>query len=253
MTPPRWPSPGGRVLLLAAVALALYVAGVAGRAPESDVLVAFGDSLTEGSAGSGEPWPALLEARLRARGSARPIRVVNAGIAGNRLLRDGYGPRGLRRFARDALGVPGVRWVVVLIGINDLGFPGSVEPEAPPVSATDLIDGYRALLARARSSGVALLGGTLLPFEDPASRGYYTAEKEQVRQGVNAWIRSGGELDGVIDFEAAVRDPRRPARLLPAFDAGDGLHLTAAGQRALADAVDLSRFDRGPSAPAAGP
>jgi len=166
---------------------------------------------------------------------------VNAGIGGNRLLREGFGPSGLARFEADALGRPGVRWIIVFMGINDLGFSGTVDPEAAPVMAAELIDGYRQLVRQARAAGVKIYGATLLPFEGAAS-GYYTADKEAVRQAVNGWIRSAGELDAVIDFDAAVRDPARPSRLLPEYDDGDHLHLSAAGQRALGDSVDLSLF-----------
>jgi lysophospholipase L1-like esterase len=240
--------PGRPVRVLAAVLLAVagiaaarYVAGVRKPAPVTPVVVAFGDSLTEGGGGIAHPWPAVLSARLARRAGANPVRVVNAGISGNRLLRDDFGPSGLRRFERDALGEPGVRWVVVLEGINDLGFAGSVEPGAARVTAEQLIGGYRQLIARARAVGVKVHGGTLLPFEGAGS-GYFTPDKEAVRQAVNAWIRSSGEWDGVVDFDAAVRDPRQPGRLRPEYDDGDHLHLNQAGQTALGEAVDLGLF-----------
>ena len=129
----------------------------------------------------------------------------------------------------------------MLEGINDLGFAGSVEPGAARVTAADLIGGYRQLIARARAAGVKIYGGTLLPFEGAAS-GYFAPDKELVRQAVNAWIRSSGELDGVVDFDAAVRDPGRPSRLHPDYDDGDHLHLNQAGHRALGEAVDLVLF-----------
>jgi lysophospholipase L1-like esterase len=116
-----------------------------------------------------------------------------------------------------------------------------VDPEAAPVRAAELIDGYRQLIRQARAAGVKIYGATLLPFEGAAS-GYFTADKEAVRQAVNGWIRSAGEFDAVIDFDAAVRDPARPGRLRPEYDDGDHLHLGAAGQRALGDSVDPSLF-----------
>jgi lysophospholipase L1-like esterase len=231
------------LLVLAGIVLARYVARVGKPMPGTPVVVAFGDSLTEGGAVIAHPWPAVLAERLARQGGVSPIRVVNAGISGNRLLREDFGPSGLRRFEHDALGEPGVRWVIVLEGINDLGFAGSVEPGAARVTAEDLIGGYRQLVARARAAGVKLHGGTLLPFEGAGS-GYFAPDKEPVRQAVNAWIRTSGELDGVVDFDAAVRDPARPSRLRPEYDDGDHLHLNAAGHRALGEAVDLALFSR---------
>ena len=229
------------LLVLAGIAAARYVAGVRKPVPGIPVIVAFGDSLTEGGGAIARAWPAVLAERLARRVGASPVRVVNAGISGNRLLRDDFGPSGLRRFEGEALGEPGVRWIVVLEGINDLGFAGSVDPGAGRVTAEDLIGGYRQLIARARAAGVKIYGGTLLPFEGAGS-GYFAPDKERVRQAVNAWIRSSGEWDGVVDFEAAVRDPGQPGRLRPELDDGDHLHLNQAGQTALGEAVDLGLF-----------
>jgi lysophospholipase L1-like esterase len=241
----RWPVRvlAAVLLVLAGIVLAGYVARVGKPAAGTPVVVAFGDSLTEGGGGIALPWPAVLAERLDRRAGASPLRVVNAGISGNRLLRDDVGPSGLRRFEHDALGVPKVRWVIVLEGINDLGFAGSVEPGAERVTAEDLIGGYRQLVARARAAGVKIYGGTLLPFEGTGS-GYFSPDKEPVRQAVNAWIRTSGELDGVVDFDAAVRDPARPGRLRPEYDDGDHLHLSSAGHRAVGEAVDLGLFSR---------
>ena len=229
------------LLALAAVALARYVVGVRGRWRDTPVLVAFGDSLTEGGGGISRPWPVVLAERLTRRPDGSRVTVVNAGISGNRLLREGYGPSGLARFGDDGLHRPGVRSIIVLQGINDLGFAGSVEPGAARVTAEDVIGGYRQLIARARAAGVKIYGGTLLPFEGAGS-GYFAPDKEPVRQAVNTWIRSSGELDGVVDFDAAVRDPGRPSRLRPDYDEGDHLHLNQAGHTALGQAVDLALF-----------
>jgi lysophospholipase L1-like esterase len=231
---------GALLVATAGVAISRYVSDMGARGQGSPVVVAFGDSLTEGGPSIRHPWPEVLAERLARSGPAAP-RVVNAGISGNRLLRDDVGTSGLRRFERDALRRPGVRWVIVFEGINDLGFAGSVDPEAPRVTAEELIGAYRQLIARARSAGVKLYGGTLLPFEGAAS-GYFAPDKELVRQAVNAWIRSSGELDGVVDFDAALRDPGRPGRLRPEYDDGDHLHLNAAGHRAMGEAVDLGLF-----------
>jgi lysophospholipase L1-like esterase len=236
---------GALLVASAGVGLARYVSGMGARAQGSPVVVAFGDSLTEGGALVSHPWPAILAERLDRQAGPGAVRVVNAGISGNRLLGDDFGASGVGRFERDALRQPGVRWVIVLEGINDRGYAGSVEPEAPRVTAEELIGGYRQLIARARAAGVKIYGGTLLPFEGAGS-GYFAPDKEREREAVNAWIRSSGELDGVVDFDAAVRDPDRPARLRHEYDDGDHLHLNAAGQRAMGEAVDL-RLLAGPS------
>ena len=232
---------GALLLASAGVGIARYVSGMGAREQGSPVVVAFGDSLTEGSGLIPHPWPAVLAERLDRQGGPGTVRVVNAGISGNRLLRDDFGASGVRRFEGDALRQRAVRWVIVLEGINDLGYAGSLEPEAPRVTAEELIGGYRQLIARARAAGVKIYGGTLLPFEGAGS-GYFASDKELERQAVNTWIRGSGELDGVVDFDAAVRDPARPGRLRPEYDDGDHLHLNAAGQRAMGEAVDLSLF-----------
>jgi len=249
-TPPSHRGRRATVLVLALGLLALagsllgrYVHAVGLRGSSaSGVVVALGDSLTEGTGYTDHPWPEVLARRLRAHRANAPT-VVNAGIGGNRLLRGGMGPSALERFDRDVLARPGVRWVIVLEGINDLGFPGLVEPSAPPVTAEELIEAYRRLIVRAHAAGLRIYGGTLLPFEGTISPGYFSAEKEAVRQAVNAWIRASGSFDAVIDFDAALRDPRSPARLLPAYDAGDHLHLNAAGHQAMGQTVDLRLFD----------
>ncbi|HEY1417926.1 MAG TPA: GDSL-type esterase/lipase family protein, partial [Myxococcaceae bacterium] len=168
------------LVALVAVPVARYVTGVGAPSRSTPVLVAFGDSLTEGGEGISRPWPSVLAERLT-RSPDGQVRVVNAGISGNRLLRDAFGPSGVAQFERDVLGRPGVRWVVVLEGINDLGYPGSVHPEAPRVTADELIAGYRQLVRKARAAGVKIYGGTLLPFEG-AGQGYFAPDKEEVRQ-----------------------------------------------------------------------
>lgn len=232
-------------LALATVLLGRYLEAMGLRGSStSGVVVALGDSLTEGSGYTDQPWPELLARRLRARRADAPP-VVNAGIGGNRLLRDGMGASALDRFERDVLARPGARWVIVLEGVNDLGFAGLIDPGAPPVTAEQLIDGYRRLIARAHATRMKIYGGTLLPFEGTTSPGYFTEEKEHVRQAVNAWVRNSGSFDGVIDFDQAIRDPRHPTRLRPEHDGGDHLHLNAAGHRAMAEAIDLRLFQEG--------
>ena len=178
--------------------------------------------------------------------------VVNEGIAGNRLLSDGpiasLGVSALARFDRDALSVPGVTHIVLLEGINDLGFPGaklgelSLADPADVRSAEDLIGAYRQLISRAHARGVKVIGSTMTPCEGVDIPGYYSDEKEATRQGVNKWIRTSAAFDGVIDLDAVVRDPDRPSRLLPRLASEDHLHPNDAGYQAMADAIDLTVF-----------
>ncbi|WP_159792514.1 SGNH/GDSL hydrolase family protein [Puerhibacterium puerhi] len=201
-------------------------------APAEGTVVALGDSITDGNGstpGADARWPDRLATRLATAAGAPRLAVANQGISGNRLLADGTGPSALARFDRDVLAVPGVRTVVVLEGINDIG-TGVV------TTADQLVAGYRQVLARAHAAGVCVVLGTLTPFEGAR---YYSPEKDAVRQQVNAWIRTSGEADALADFDAAVRDPGQPTRLLPAYDPGDHLHPNDAGYRAMAEAVDL--------------
>jgi lysophospholipase L1-like esterase len=160
-----------------------------------------------------------------------PIAVLNQGLGGNRLLGDGLGPNALAGLDRDVIAPAGVRYLVVLIGINDVGNGAGAE---------ELIGGYEQIIERARAHGIRVYGATLLPCEGYAPD--FSADKEAVRQTVNAWIRTAGRFDGVIDFDAALRDPGRPARLLPAADSGDHLHPGPEGYRRMGQAVDWRRF-----------
>jgi lysophospholipase L1-like esterase len=235
------------------------------NAPGSAAIVALGNSITDGSnttIDTNHRWPDLLALRLQTTRdlvkapsgvasllapNAR-LSVINRGIGGNRLLRDPgeqplFGRAALARFDRDVLATAGVRYMIVLIGINDIGHPGTgTIPVSEAVTAQDLIAGYRQLIARAHAKGIAVYGATLTPFEGTVFPGYYTPEKEQVRQAVNNWIRSGDEFDGVIDFERAVRDPAHPTRMLPAYDSGDHLHPNDLGMQAMANAIPLTLF-----------
>ena len=201
------------------------------------VVVAFGDSLTDGlksTPNTNRRWPDYLARRLQAVGAAGRAGVVNRGISANQLLRTEpnallAGRAGLERYERDVLATPGVRTVIVLIGINDISYY-SVNPAS-------LVDGYRQLIARGRARGIRVVGATLLPFE---ASPYYTQTREAIRQSVNRWIRTGGGFDGMIDFDAAMRDPARPTRLLPAYDSGDHLHPNDAGYQRMATIVPLT-------------
>jgi len=216
---------------------------------KAHTIVAFGDSITDGF-GAKDPllrgWPGQLSRMLTDKGVAN-IGIANAGIGGNRVLRDEVGQSGLARFDRDALAVPGVTDVVLLEGINDLGLSGLKNPRAqgnhPTVGADDLIAGYRQLIQRAHARGIKVHGATLTPFLGSTFPGYATPEKEKIRQAINQWIRTSGEFDGVIDFDAVLRDPSAPDHILAAFDSGDKLHPSDAGYAAMAKAArDHFRF-----------
>ncbi|MGH7996643.1 MAG: SGNH/GDSL hydrolase family protein, partial [Opitutaceae bacterium] len=228
---PEWPHTGRKIDFWA------FLEGLDVRAPDSSsTIVAFGDSITNGYQSTpdrNERWPDLLAARLLARGPDDAFGVVNSGIDGNRILRDAYGwvqfgVSALARFDRDVLAQPGVRYVIVLEGINDIGHPGSSAPMSQTVTAGDLIFGMTQMIERAHERGLKAYVGTLTPFEGAAGR-YYTPKKEEVRKRFNAWIRTSRVPDAVIDFDKVVRDPSHPKRFLPAFDSGDHLHPNDAG------------------------
>jgi lysophospholipase L1-like esterase len=211
--------------------------------PETSAIVAFGDSITEGfnaKPNTNNSWPSQLAARLQANPATAHLAVVNAGISGNRILHAVDGPAGLARFDRDVLARDGVKYVIVLEGINDLGFPYLPGAHGQQqVTAREVIDGLKQIVARAHAHGLKVFGGTLTPYEGCF---YYSRKGEAEREAVNRWIRSSGAFDGVIDFDAALRDPANPLRLRPAYDSGDHLHPGAAGYKAMADAVPLSLF-----------
>lgn len=206
-------------------------------------IVALGDSITDGrgsTTNGNDRWTDLLARRL-----AGKVAVINQGIGGNRVLLDGLGPNALARLDRDVLALPGVRHLMLLEGINDIGTLAREKPataEAHRALVTQLTGAYAQIVARARARGISVHGATLLPFR---GNDYYhpDAATEADRQAVNAWIRTPGHFDSVIDFDRVMRDPARPDYLNPAFDTGDGLHPNPAGFKAMADAVDLGAFE----------
>ncbi|MFI9306344.1 SGNH/GDSL hydrolase family protein [Streptomyces triculaminicus] len=212
-----------------------------GTSPRGTV-VAFGDSLTDGfgsTAGADRRYPDALAERLAAAG--REWAVVNAGIGGNLVLNDSlwYGEAALARFERDVLDTPGVRSVIVLAGLNDIGFSEVDLPTykpAPDVSVEELTEGYRQLIKRAHDRGVRVIGATLLPFKGAE---YHTPRSEEKRAALNAWIRTCGEFDAVADFAIALASPDDPETLHRSYDCGDHKHPNDAGYRVMAGAVDL--------------
>ncbi len=215
--------------------------------PDARAIATIGDSITDGHGATtdgDDRWPDALAARLRAAGAN--IAVVNTGIGGNRVLLDGLGPNLLARFDRDTAMRSGVTDVVLLEGINDLGTL-TVDHPVPQAEHDALvqriIEGYRQVIARAHAQGLRIWGGTLTPF---VGNDYYHADaaNEADRQAINAWIRTSGAFDGVIDFDKAVRDPAHPERMLPAYDSGDHLHPSPAGYAAMAAAVPIEAFMR---------
>ena len=208
-------------------------------APPTGVLVAFGDSITDGTQSgldANRRWPDLLATRLHAAGIR--LSVVNGGIGGGRVLEDCVGPNALARFDRDVLAQPGVTHVTILEGVNDIGVGGA----KPSPTVADLIAGHRQLIDRAHARGLRVYGGTVLPFEGAA---YWTPEGEAKRQALNDWIRKSGAYDAVMDFDRLVPDSTRPARMQAEFDSGDHLHPAPAGYKVMAHSIDLNLFRAG--------
>ena len=215
-------------------------------------IVTFGDSITDGAQAKAQygDWPDQLADRLAEAKSGSILAVDNEGIGGNRILYDGAGVSALTRFDRDVLSQPGVADLIVLEGINDIGWPhmkpfparaGSPMTGNPfaaqVVNATVLIQGFKQIIDRAHQHGIRVFGATMTPYE---GADYYTEDGEAVRQAVNQWIRTGGAFDGVFDFDAAVRDPNHPTKFNADLQSGDYLHPNDAGYKAMAAAINLS-------------
>ncbi len=215
-------------------------------------VVVLGDSITDGATASldkNNRWPDYLAARL----APHKIAVVNAGISGGRLLSDGMGVNALARLERDVLAQPGVQSVIVMLGINDIAWPGTAfAPTSSRPTLEEMTAGYRQLVEQAHSRGVRVIGTTLTPFEGalpgtPLSD-YYHPDKDALRQQVNDWVRNSGVFDDVIDFDAVLRDSEHPTRIAAPFDSGDRLHPSDNGNNAMATAVDLKMLGVLPNA-----
>jgi lysophospholipase L1-like esterase len=211
-------------------------------------IVAFGDSITDGSASTvnaNARWPDVLSRRLKEGGISAA--VLNQGIAGNRVLSDGAGISALARFERDVLSQPGVSHVVIFLGINDIGIPGTaIEPGGIVRTADEIITGYKQLVERARLRSIKVIGSPLTPFENAfagtPNQGYFAPDKEAKRLAVNNWIRTSGAFDGVIDFDRVLADAAHPSAIAAAYDSGDHLHPNDAGYKAMAESIDLRLF-----------
>jgi lysophospholipase L1-like esterase len=210
-------------------------------------IVAFGDSITDGyrsTSDANHRWPDYLSIRLAA--AQRHIAVVNEGIGGNRIWHDAipgrlvFGPNGLSRFDREAIAVTGTSHIVVMLGINDIGQAGPATHPEEQVSAEDIIVGLKQFALRAHAHGIRIIGATLTPYRGAA---YFDTQGEEKRERVNAWIRSAKEFDGIIDFDAAIRDPGMPTQIKPLYDSGDHLHPSDEGYKAMAGAISLTLFE----------
>jgi lysophospholipase L1-like esterase len=216
-------------------------------AAAAGAVITIGDSITDGAKSTldtNQRWPDELARRLQADPKYRNMAVLNEGISGNQILRDGAGPNALARFDRDVIAQNGGKYLLILEGINDIGrlhnYPDS------GLTAADLISALNQMIVRAHAHGIAVIGCTLTPYH---GAGYYTENGEAIRKAVNDWIRNSGAFDGVVDLEAAVRDPNHPDTFLPADDPGDHLHPNDAGYKAMGDAIDLKLFTLKPKQP----
>jgi lysophospholipase L1-like esterase len=225
---------------------------------QTAAVIAFGDSITDGNgAKQGEygDWPDQLAKRIAAVNKGPAIAIDNEGIGGNRILHDGAGVSALTRLDRDVLSQPGVTAMIVLEGINDIGWAHMKMPASPNggtaapspfagqfVSAKEIIGGLQQIVERAHEHGIRVFGATMTPYE---GADYFTADGEEIRQAVNKWICTGGALDGVFDFDAVVRDPAHPAHLSAAADSGDHLHPSTAGYKLMVEAIDLAALRGG--------
>ena len=221
-----------------------WLAGVEVLAPrQAGAVAVVGDSVTDGSRSTPDTnsrWPDLLAQRLAGVAGNHHMGVLNLGIAGNRLLNDVIGPNALARYERDVLAQSGITHVITALGNNDILF---VFSPADVVSVDQIVAGQRQLIRRARARGLKIYGATLTPF---GGFPFASAAKESQRQAVNHWIRTSGEYDAVIDFDAVLRDPNDPTRLRSddeiSYDSGDHLHPNDAGYQAMANAIDLALF-----------
>jgi lysophospholipase L1-like esterase len=219
-----------------------FLKGIDVEAEGAAAVVTFGDSITDGARSEPDKnarWPDVLAARLAADG--KKVGVLNEGIGGNRVLHDVTGPSALARFDRDVIAQTGVKYLVIMEAINDIGHAADPDPSKryDVITAADLIAGYSQLARRAHAHGIKVYGATLTPY---VGAKYQSPEGEAIRQAANQWMRTTKELDGVIDFEKVTADPAHAGVFLPAYDSGDHLHPKDAGYKAMGDSIDLKLF-----------
>lgn len=214
---------------------------------DAAAVVTLGDSITDGRGSitnQNTRWPDDLARSLATDKRYAHLGVLNQGIGGNRILRDGLGPNALARFDRDVVAQSGVRWVLVFEGVNDIGSAKDATNSGQASTVADqIIDAYQQLIVRAHTHGLRIFGATITPF---GKSFYYSASTEAARQKVNAWIRTSEHFDAVVDFDKAARDPNEPDQLALALDSGDHLHLNSEGYKRLAAAIDLKLFSKQP-------
>lgn len=222
-----------------------FLKGIDVRADDkAGAIVAFGDSITDGARSTrntNQRWPDILAQRLQAEKKTRRLGVLNEGIGGNRVLHDNTGPSALARFDRDVLAQAGVKYLLILESINDIGHAQDPVKPYDVVSAEDLIAGLSQLAARAHTHGIKVYGATLTPY---VGAKYSSPAGEAMRQAVNQWIRTSKELDGFVDFDKATQDPANPSAFSAAADGGDHLHPSDAGYKAMGNSIDLKLFTK---------
>jgi lysophospholipase L1-like esterase len=205
-------------------------------------IITIGDSITDGAKSTRDAnhrWPDILAQRLQADKKTAKLAVLNEGISGNRVLHDQAGPNVISRFDRDVLAQSGAKYLIILESINDIGHGTRLQNPDDVVSAEDLIFGIQQMVLRAHLHGIKVYGATLTPYE---GAGYFSPEGEKIREAINTWIRTNGNVDGVIDFDKVTSDPAKPTMFLPAYDSGDHLHPNDAGYKAMGEAIDLAIF-----------
>ena len=210
--------------------------------PHAAAIVTFGDSITDGAhstENANHRWPDYLSKRLQDNPATAHLAVLNEGIGGNCILIHRVGQNALARFDRDVLSLAGVKYVIVLEGINDIGVLHTPNQPDYKLTAEDLEQGFAQLVARAHEHGIKVFGATIAPYK---GAGYFTENGEQIRQAVNHWILTSGVFDATIDFDKATGDHANPQAFAPSYDSGDHLHPKDAGYAAMADSIDLTLF-----------
>jgi len=206
-------------------------------------IVTLGDSITDGALSTEDAnrrWPDFLAARLQADKKTAHLSVLNEGISGNRVLHERWGPSALNRFDRDVIAQSGVKYLIILEGINDIGSIANPHDPADVITTQDMEFAFTQMITRAHQHGIKVFGATIAPYQ---GAGYYSEAGEKIRQDVNQWMRTGGAFDGVVDFDQATRDPAKPGAFLPQVDSGDHLHPGDGGYKIMGAAIDLSIFN----------